>query len=112
MEKNGFGGWTTNWIRNWLDGHTQRIAVNSFRLGREWFESSPEEKDLGVLIDRRFNISLQCALAVQKANCTLSCIKTSVTSRLRDVILPLCFALVRPHQEYCIQFWGLSTRRT
>jgi len=82
-----------------------------YRLGDNVIESSPDKKDLGVLVDEKLDMSQQCGLTAQQANHIPGCIKRRVASRSREGILPLYSTLVRPHLESCIHLWSSQHKK-
>lgn len=75
------------------------VTVYVYKLGEGLCESSPDEKDLEVLVYENLNVTQQHVLAVWKANNVLGSIRTGMASRAGEVIVPLCSALVRPRLQ-------------
>ncbi|KAK4822490.1 hypothetical protein QYF61_015496 [Mycteria americana] len=77
--------------------------AHSGELGEEWLESSLAKRDLGALVNGR-----QCAQVAKKANSILACIRNSMASRTREVIVPLYTALERLRE---LGLFSLEKRR-
>jgi len=102
-------GWDA--IQRDLDKLEKRVHVNLMRFNKA--KCRVLRMVLGqplVLVDDKLDMTWQCALAAQEANCTMGCTPSSMVSRLREGILPLCSALVRPPWESCVQLWSPQHR--
>ena len=82
-----------------------RNGMHKYRMGDTWLYSSICERDLGVLMDNKLKMSQQCDMAAKKAKAMSGCIARSIESRASEIITSLYSTLVRPHLEYCVQFW-------
>lgn len=68
-------------------------------------------KELSVLLDTKLNMRQRCVTVAKRVIGVHGCIKGSVTSRTREVVLPLHSALVRTQLECHIQFWAPHCKR-
>ena len=67
------------------------------------------EKDLGLNITENLQWDMHIKKSVNKAKSVIGWIKRSLISRNRLVMINAYKTLVRPHIEYAVQLWNLST---
>ncbi|PKU29049.1 hypothetical protein llap_20647 [Limosa lapponica baueri] len=84
--------------------------MHQYKVKAHQLESNLAEKALVVLVDTKLTMNQQCILVANWVSSILGCIR-SIASRVREVILPFCSVMVRPHLEYCVQFWGAQYKR-
>ena len=68
------------------------------------------QQDLGLLVHQSLKVSMQVQQA-KEANGMLAFIARGFEYRSSDVLLQLYRALVKPHLEYCVQFWSPFLRK-
>lgn len=104
--------WSETWQMKFNITKCKVLHVGNKNVRQDYFmggtklECAQVEKDLGVIVDQSLSSSSQCAAAVKKANRMLGYIAKSIEYKSKDVILSLYNTFVRPHLEYCVQFWG------
>ncbi len=88
------------------DNNRVNFSMNGVQLSKV-----DQEKDLGVKISNDLKPNLQCREVIKKANKLIGFIGRTFEYKSEKVIRPLYNSLVRPHLEYCVQFWSPYYRK-
>jgi len=92
---------SVNYIRFWLCG------IGRLRHGK----AERILQNIIFFFSKAVGVSKQNNFMAKKASNILACIRSSVVSRTREVIVPLPLVLVRLYLKCCIQFWAPHCRK-
>ena len=62
---------------------------NYYFIGNDCFETTLEERDLGVIIRETLDITKQCVRAANKANAMLGMINRAIKYKTKEIVLKL-----------------------
>jgi len=81
-----------------------------YRMQGVILEHVTQKKDLGVVIDMGGKQTAKYQAAFGKANRVLGCIRRGIIYKSKEVLLTFYRDFMRPHLEYCVQFWSPQFR--
>ncbi|MGL5708552.1 MAG: reverse transcriptase domain-containing protein, partial [Aeromonas sp.] len=105
-------GWSKSWDLPLNTDKCQLLSTVSKTLciptpeGLWNLTSEHRIKDLGILVNCDLKWHDQCIKSTNAARAALFKLRSVITNRKPEILLPLYKALVRPHLEYCIQAWS------
>ena len=79
-------------------------CMHQYRLGADLLEKNSLVKDLDVLVGNRLAMSQQCALAAQRAKCTLRETRPSTANWQRERLSAL-LCTVQSHLQHWVWDW-------
>ena len=104
--------WAAKWQMKFNVNKCKVLHIGSnndhvqYRMNGEILEAVNKEKDLGILISSDLKPSQHCSEVVKKANKLVGFIGRVFENKSEKIMLKLYNSLVRPHLEYCVQFWS------
>ena len=110
-----------NWAQSWqMKFNVEKCKVlhigNSndqvnYKMNGAELSKVTKEKDLGVVISSDLKPSLHCKEVMKTANKLVGFIGRTFEYKSEKVIRTLYNSLIRPHLEYCVQFWSPYYRK-
>jgi len=85
--------------------------MKEYNIKGKTLSTVEDQKDLGVRVHRTLKSASQVEEVVKKAYGVLAFINRGIEFRSPGIMMQLYKTLVRPHLEYCAQFWSPHYRK-
>ena len=84
---------------------------SNYNMSNQQLPTTNQQRDLGIIITKDLKWHKQTKKNCKTASRILGFIPRNFRNKNKELILPLCKSLVRPHLEHAVQFWSQHLRR-